>query len=112
MRDDLDDLLGIDTEDPLQMLATGLVAADDELRKRLVAIRVAKHLTQAQVGERMGVKQPAVAALERPDADPKLSTLRRYALALGVLVQHTVTDYPTPPTPRNSRTGARASRSS
>jgi len=31
----------------------------------------------------MGVTQPAVAAFERAGADPKLLTIRRYAIAVG-----------------------------
>jgi transcriptional regulator with XRE-family HTH domain len=93
VRDELDDLLGIDRTDPTQELALELVESDDQLLRKLVAVRNQKNLTQGEIGRRMGVTQPAVAALERADADPKLSTLRRYALALGVLIRHTVTDH-------------------
>ena len=91
MRDELDDLLGIDTDDPTQQLALELVASDRQLLRELVAHRNKADLSQLEVGRRMGVTQPAVAAFERPDADPKLSTIRRYALAVGVLVRHSVT---------------------
>ncbi|GAB3479335.1 helix-turn-helix domain-containing protein [Amycolatopsis cihanbeyliensis] len=91
MRDDLDDLLGIDTDDPEQRLALDLVKSDRHLLLRLVALRGDRGLTQAEVGRRMGTTQPAVAAFERADADPKLSTIRRYALAVGASVQHSVT---------------------
>ncbi|SRR6266496_2846189 len=93
MSDDLDDLLGINPADPVQQLALELVDADDRLLRRLVALRNEKNLTQGEIGRRMGVTQPAVAAFERADADPKLSTIRRYALALGVLVRHSVVDH-------------------
>jgi transcriptional regulator with XRE-family HTH domain len=96
VRDEIDDLLGIDTDDPTQRLALDLVAADRELLRRLVDLRKMRRVTQEEVGRRMGVTQPAVAAFERPDADPKLSTLRRYALALDVLVTHVVTERRTP----------------
>lgn len=92
MRDEIDDLLGIDTEDPMQRLAIELVESDDQLMRKLVECRHRQGLTQGEVGRRMGVTQPAVAAFERPDADPKLSTIRRYALAIGVLVKHSVTE--------------------
>jgi DNA-binding XRE family transcriptional regulator len=82
------DLLGIDPTDPTQQLALELVDSDDRLLQGLVALRGAKHLSQAEVGRRMGVTQPAVAAFERADADPKLSTIRRYALAVGAMVHH------------------------
>lgn len=92
MPDDLDDLLGIDRNDPIQQLAIEQLEADEQLLRDLVAWRNAQRLTQAEVGQRMGVTQPAVAAFERADADPKLSTVRRYALAVGALVRHSVTD--------------------
>lgn len=92
MRDEIDDLLGIDSEDPTQRLALELVDSDDRLMRRLVECRQQQGLTQSEVGRRMGVTQPAVAAFERPDADPKLSTIRRYALAIGVMVKHAVTE--------------------
>jgi len=93
VRDEIDDLLGIDTNDPVQWLALELVESDDQLLRKLVAYRHAKGLTQSEVGQRMGVTQPAVAAFERVDTDPKLSTIRRYALAVGVLIRHVVSDH-------------------
>lgn len=39
----------------------------------------------------MGVSPQAISKLERYDADPKLSTLRRYANAVGAIVEHRVT---------------------
>ncbi|MGW5157436.1 hypothetical protein ACWEPN_18360 [Nonomuraea wenchangensis] len=38
----------------------------------------------------MGRSQPAVSDLERLGGDPHLSTIRRYALAIGVDVFHSV----------------------
>jgi len=90
--DDLAHALGIDADDPTQRLAVELVDDDDHLLRDLVARRVAQRLTQSDVGQRMGVTQPAVAAFERAGADPKLSTIRRYASAVGALVRHTVTE--------------------
>jgi transcriptional regulator with XRE-family HTH domain len=39
--------------------------------------RASAGLTQQQLAERMGTTQSAVARLERPDANPRLDTLRR-----------------------------------
>ena len=48
-------------------------------------------LTQAQVAERMGTKAPAVARLENAlvtgTPSPSLSTLRKYAAALGKRIE-------------------------
>lgn len=38
----------------------------------------------------MGVTQPAVAEFDSQEHDPRLSTLRRYALAVGATVTHRV----------------------
>jgi transcriptional regulator with XRE-family HTH domain len=53
----------------------------------LLKARQEAGLTQAQVAERMGTQAPAVARLERALAtgrhSPSLTTLRRYAQAVG-----------------------------
>lgn len=86
----IDELLGIDMNDPKDQLASELVANDEVLLDRLIAVRKRRHLTQAEVGERMGISQGAVARIEGAERDPHLSTLRRYAMAVEALVQHTV----------------------
>jgi transcriptional regulator with XRE-family HTH domain len=45
--------------------------------------RLALGLSQTEVAARMGTSQSAVARLESGDADIRLSTLERYAAALG-----------------------------
>jgi transcriptional regulator with XRE-family HTH domain len=63
----------------------------DELAERrqdlvadLVAVRKRKGLSQSEVAERMGTSQPAIARLETGGPDARLSTLERYAAAVGV----------------------------
>jgi DNA-binding XRE family transcriptional regulator len=58
--------------------------ADDLHRTldRLVALRKAKGLSQKEVAERMGVRQPTVSGFETEGSDPRLSTLQRYARAV------------------------------
>ncbi len=74
--------------------AEALVAADEGLLGDLVARRRELGLTQELVAERMGVSQSAVSQFERYDANPRLSTVRRYALAVGARIVHVVTsDY-------------------
>jgi transcriptional regulator with XRE-family HTH domain len=53
---------------------------------RLASVRRAQGLSQTQIAARMGTSQSAVARLEAGRDDLRLSTLRRYAGALG----HTV----------------------
>ncbi|MEJ6554009.1 helix-turn-helix transcriptional regulator [Microbacterium esteraromaticum] len=60
------------------------------MRRELVQLRRDAGLTQQDVADLMGCTQQAVQKLERYDADPKLSTLRRYSNAVGALVSHEV----------------------
>ncbi len=53
------------------------------LADELVSRRVALGLSQTEVAARMQTSQSAVARLESGDADVRLSTLERYAAALG-----------------------------
>jgi predicted transcriptional regulator len=55
-----------------------------ELLEELVARRRAAGLSQGDVAERMGTSQPAVARLEAGHVDARLSTVQRYADAVGV----------------------------
>jgi len=54
-----------------------------ELAETLVARRVKLGLTQTEVAARMGRSQSAVARIESGDADVRVSTIERYAAALG-----------------------------
>jgi DNA-binding XRE family transcriptional regulator len=51
--------------------------------RALVALRQAEGLSQADVARVMGTSQPAVARLESGSGDVRLTTLARYADALG-----------------------------
>lgn len=75
---------------PVRARAKVLARADREMRADLVRIRRESGLSQQQIAERMGVTQQAVHKLERYDADPRQSTLQRYANAVGALVEHRV----------------------
>lgn len=54
---------------------------------QLTRLRIAKGLTQAQLAELVGTKQPGIARLESGKTEPKLSFLRRVAKALGYRVE-------------------------
>ena len=56
--------------------------ADSLYAERLADMRRALGCTQTDVAQRMGVSQPAVAAIETP-TDVRLSTLARYLDAIG-----------------------------
>lgn len=86
----LENLLGIDLDSPEMRRAELLAANDRRLLDELVKIRQMRGLSQAAAGEIMGVTQPTVAAFEAYDSNPRLSSIRRYAHAVGALVRHQV----------------------
>lgn len=92
---DLDQLLGIDRTQPLAQHAARLVQAQQKLMDDLIAVRESSRLTTQEVGRRMGISAYAVRKLERADSDPCLSTLRRYALAIGAELEHNALASPT-----------------
>jgi len=59
-----------------------------EIRKKLIKLRTTKGLTQAQVAQRMGTKKSNISRLECGEkvSLPTLSTLSKYAAALGCKV--------------------------
>jgi transcriptional regulator with XRE-family HTH domain len=68
-----------------------------ELIEELVRLRQESELSQTDVAARMGTSQSAVARLESGGLDARLSTLERYAAALGRTV-----DWQVRPTARSS----------
>lgn len=57
-----------------------------ELIRRLADLRRHNGLSQTEVAARMGTSQSALARLESGQSDARLSTLMRYAAALGTNV--------------------------
>lgn len=88
--DPLADALGIDVESAEFKRARYLAKQDYALRMALVRMRADKGISQTEMARRLGVTQATVSAFEQMDNDPKLSTVRRYATAVGALVTHTV----------------------
>jgi len=50
----------------------------------LIGLRRSKSITQAQIAEDMGIAQATVSEFETESSDPRVSTLQRYARAVGV----------------------------
>jgi len=93
--DDLDELersAGLDPDSPDYRLRQQLAEADDQLIESLVQLRKLKGLTQKVVAMRMKRDVAAVSNFERLRADPHLSTIRRYAAAIGASITHRVVD--------------------
>ena len=59
-------------------------ALEDEfaLIENLISARLAKKMTQKELGEKVGMKQAAIARLEGGESNPTYSTLTRIAKAL------------------------------
>ena len=53
------------------------------LNIRLAELRERMNLTQGDIAETLGVKQPTVSDMEKPGRDLKLSSLKRYVEASG-----------------------------
>ncbi|WP_280359406.1 helix-turn-helix domain-containing protein [Nocardia otitidiscaviarum] len=73
----------------IELLGSGQRAlrrmSDDRRRllTDLVAARRAAHLSQTEIAARMHTSQSAVARLEAGQVDVRISTLERYAAAIG-----------------------------
>lgn len=85
-----DDVLELDIETPNERLGRLLAEQDADLLDMLIQVRKARGLSQQDVAKMLGLSQPTIADFERYENDPKLSTLRRYALAVGAEVRHAV----------------------
>lgn len=57
--------------------------AEYEIIEALIRARNDAHLSQAELAEKIGTTQSAVARLEGGGVSPTLATLRRYAAATG-----------------------------
>nr|WP_300313726.1 helix-turn-helix transcriptional regulator [Halomonas sp.] len=53
------------------------------LELRLSEIRRLVEMTQAQMADALGVKQPTIAGMERGGQDLRLSSIKRYVEAIG-----------------------------
>ena len=87
MDQNIANLLGLDVDDSETARLIEATAGDMDLIERLVQIRHDQGLTQNDVAARMGRSQPNVSAFERVGGDPHLSTIRRYADAVGARVR-------------------------
>ena len=90
--------------DPLLPGFREMAARRKALTEDLVARRVSLGLTQTQVAARMGTSQSAVARVEAGGNDVRLSTIERYAAAVGHVVAWSLSE----PEPGDRGTTGRA----
>jgi predicted NBD/HSP70 family sugar kinase/transcriptional regulator with XRE-family HTH domain len=81
--DDLDRLLDEVGRDPRARAAWEDAHERDAVRSALILAREDAHLSQATVAASMGTTQSAVSDIESRRVDPRLSSLQRYARAVG-----------------------------
>ncbi|NDL57035.1 helix-turn-helix domain-containing protein [Phytoactinopolyspora mesophila] len=80
------DRVGLDRSDPNVALRIRQANIDLELVDELRRLREQLGLSQAQVAKAMGRHQTVVSTLETLGSDPRWSSIRRYAGALGVCI--------------------------
>lgn len=84
MVDDLDTLIAVECGDGAFAGAYEDAQRRSAILRDLVGARRARGIAQRMVAERMGTTQSAVSDLECGATDPRLSTLQRYARAVGM----------------------------
>lgn len=90
---EFDDGLGFeDEETPAERLGRELAEADLELINTIRTKRLERGLSQAELGRLLGVSQATVSEFESGVTEPRLQTIRRYARALGIMIEHHVRD--------------------
>jgi DNA-binding XRE family transcriptional regulator len=101
-RDDLDKLIeGLAEDDPGLEVRVAAALERRELARQLAARRREAGFTQTEVADRMGTSQGQVARFES-GADTRMSTVARYAAAVGTTVTWTIES-------RSSRSSVRSS---
>ncbi|MEV6908592.1 helix-turn-helix transcriptional regulator [Amycolatopsis sp. NPDC051071] len=87
MPNELLDVLGYDADDPKVMAGRKHGVFIARLIETLVHLRDKLKLTQKDVAGKMDTTQSSVSNFERAGGDPKISTVLRYAEAIGAEVR-------------------------
>jgi DNA-binding XRE family transcriptional regulator len=96
-KDDLDRLIDdLAKDDPSITSSVAATLERRALARQLAERRRTAGLTQTQLAKRMGTSQGQVTRLES-GADTRLSTVARYAAAVGMRVEWTLAPLPKPP---------------
>lgn len=80
------DPFAIDPNKPEQVLAKELAAFPFELVEKLVALRKWRDIPQTKVAKHMHRHESQVSRFENEVGDPRLSTVARYAFAIGARI--------------------------
>ncbi len=90
--DDLDAFVAEQQHDPAFAAAYEAAVTRSRVLRSLVERRKAMGISQATVADHMGTTQSSVSELEAGDLDFRLSTIQRYAGALGFHVDVSLRD--------------------
>jgi transcriptional regulator with XRE-family HTH domain len=91
------DAVGFDPDDPGVRDALHDARASERVVDVLVDLRKKAGLSQTDVAREMRTSRAAVATFEQAGGDPHLSTVQRYARAVGAQLDLTVTRAPQSP---------------
>ncbi|GEM_PF-4465532 len=80
-------------EDPTTATLVAAYESNEELIQALIAVRQQAAIAQRELAKRMDTSQSVVVHLEAGQSDPRLSTIARYAAALGKVVHWRLQDY-------------------
>mgnify|MGYP002716411639 CR=1 FL=1 len=86
--------LSVHADEAIANRAAAMVENRFDFLRELVKRRIDLGLTQAEVADLLGITPQAVSKYERYDWDPRLSTLERYANAVGAVLRTTVSPCP------------------
>lgn len=75
--------LELNLESPSDASALDMEEAHQNLVDEFVRIRKARGLSMQNVADELQISRQAVSKIERANRDPRLSTLIRYAMAIG-----------------------------
>lgn len=82
--------LNIYSNNAERLRAKKLAMEDYKVKFELVRIRKAKGLTVADIAGFLDMTEKKVRKFEHYDSDPRQSTIRMYAHAIGVVITHNV----------------------
>lgn len=103
-KDDLDQLIGeLATEDPAITSRIAAALERRELARQLAQRRRQAGVTQSELARRMGTSQGQITRFES-GTDTRLSTVARYAAAVGFKVEWKLTPLPRPRGVKQRRT--------
>lgn len=86
-----DDVVAANLEDPEYRAEWERTRFAHEVAKRVIQYRIDHSLTQAELAQQLGMRQPHVARLEAGEHEPSLTTLRRLAQRLDMSLDSAAT---------------------